>query len=101
MTDDNYNNSGVDHSIENPHFGELKESNFTLNKDIQNTMDANVELYTQRAEKGLDIWTGNPLSLTNLLATRSLGHLPIKIGFSKLTEEEKKRYKTERKHYEV
>lgn len=98
--DEDYNNSGVDHSQYFPLYGEEKESNFTLDRAIECEKEKRVKLYRKRADKGLDIFNGSTLPLSDLIATRGLGNLPLRSAFKQLTAQEQNRYPREKKYFE-
>lgn len=65
---------------------------FVLDRQINEERQRNIELYTSRMERGLDLYSGKPLELHDLLCLRGLGNLPPSQAILKLSIEERMRY---------
>lgn len=98
--DENYDISGIDHAEYVEEFGELRDCNFTLDREIDRERAKRVELYSRRVDEGLDIFNGEPLSLTDLLCMRGLGNFTPSVAITKLSQKELSRYK-ESQPYEI
>lgn len=93
--DEDYDNSGIDHTEYTEGFSGPAESDFVLDKVIQEEKDRRVELYSKRFDEGLDVFSGQPLSLSDLLCMRGLGNFAPSIGITKLSKKERELYEVQ------
>lgn len=74
------------------------ESDFSLDNQIKDEKERRIFLYSQRVKAGTDIFNGLKLPLSELIATRGLGNLPIITALNSLSRKDKRSYLKEIKH---
>lgn len=79
-------------------FNSPLESDFVLDNQIQEEKERRISLYSQRVKAGINIFNGSKLPLSELIATRGLGNLPLITALSSLPRRDKKLYSKEIKH---
>lgn len=78
---------------------QIEPAECDLDESIKKEMDRRIEVYTKRVQKGVDLFSGNKLNLTDLCSTRGLGNYPIITALSMLPNKDLKLYRKEIRKY--